>query len=121
MSKKIVTIFVVFLINLAFATTSFAIILENMPTKSSSVQPIPASVTSNMSKNFNITVYKSGNSINDFSSTTSLDNSSMPNSQTNTSQNNSKNKTTKNTAWYFIISFILITTVILSWRSRKSK
>jgi hypothetical protein len=66
MTKKIyksIIVIIIFIINIVLANTSYAIILNNMPTSNDSVQPVPKDIIDNMntSSYFDIEPYKKGN------------------------------------------------------------
>ena len=122
MHKNFITLFLILLISFIFTTNSFAIILENLPTKSNSAQPIPTSIISNMSKDFDISTYNYNRNFQNLSEATSVSNSPISDSKINTNKNNSSNdKSANNNFWYWLITPILIITFIIFWIFRKQK
>ena len=122
MSKKFITFFIIFLISFAFTTNSFAIILENLPTNTHSVQPALPNITSNMSNNFDIDVYNSIRKDQNFQGTApSMSNVSVNNPQTNGIQNNLNVKKSGTNFWYWLVTFVILVVAILYWILEKLK
>ncbi len=120
MFKFLKTSFITLLISFAFTINSYAIILENLPTDSNSVQPVPASIISNMSKSFDISVYNFNYENQNFGDTSSADESDISNSEIETNQNNISDQITSHNFWYWFATFIIIT-FILFWIIRRIK
>lgn len=109
-----------FSFSFAFATRSSAVILENWSTNNHSVQPVPASVTSNMSKNFDISVYNANVAAQNSSNIASANALPASNPQTNATQTNPANSA--NNLWYwFIIVLLAVVGGIIFWNIKKEK
>lgn len=119
--NKLTTLFIIFLVSFCFTTDSYAIILENLPTKTDSVQPIPKSIISNMVQNFDMSVYKENyykKGIREVSSTNELSSSS---SESNVNPNSSIDKNMNYTFWYWLIASTIIISAIIYWSFKKLK
>jgi hypothetical protein len=113
--KKYITFLSIFIISFFFTTNSYAIILENMPTSTKSVQPIPESVTSNISNNFDINTYnliKQTKEKNLSKEEINNDNLIL-NSEIVPTQNFLITKNTNQIIWYLVIFIVIFITYII--------
>ena len=124
MNKNFITLLSIFIISFFFTTNSYAIILENMPTSTKSVQPIPESITSNISNNFDITTYllikqsKEENPSKELTENQKVNENHNSNSEIINNQNITTN--TKPIIWYFLIFIVVVILYLLFRKIRKN-
>ncbi len=123
MAKKLITLFIIFLIGFSFTADCSAVILENLPTTDNSPRPIPAEIISNMStNNFDINVYKANRYASSSNNTVSANETSVSNPNGSAVQNNPGAKTTaNNNFWYWLAIYALIIIFVLSLFFKRKK
>lgn len=120
MKKNLLISLSIFIISFIFTTNSYAVILENMPTSTQSVQPIPKSVIFNMSNNFDINSYNIIRQNKIENPTENQETSSSSVSEIIKNQNLPTNKNNHQIFWYLVIFLVLFIVFIFLRRNTKT-